>query len=280
MLREHRCGRQVLLVHRPRYGDWSLPKGKIRAHESLQATAVREVTEETGVRIRLGHPLTKSRYLVGKHTKDVFWWTATPVKIGRWEPNHEIDQRKWVPLDKAAQMLSYRDEKAVLDQARLDEETVALIVLRHALALDRAEWAPKLDSGRPLTQRGERQAQALIDKLGYYGVGRVVTSTSRRCVDTVSPFIEASGVKKKAYASLSEESAEASPEMVAEVMAKIKKKTLKKWVPTVVCGHRPVLPEMYQELGVGAKALKIAEMDILHFNRDAQIVARETLMTP
>src|SRR3954470_14346561 len=100
----------VLLVHRPKYDDWSFPKGKLDRGEHATAAAVREVEEETGVRVRLGVPLTDRRYPVRAGTKLVHYWVGRPVgdsNVSDYQPNAEIDEVSWFPVDKARRRLTY-----------------------------------------------------------------------------------------------------------------------------------------------------------------------------
>ncbi|MDR1078410.1 MAG: NUDIX hydrolase [Propionibacteriaceae bacterium] len=124
---------EVALVHRPKYDDWSLPKGKAKAGESLSETAIREVAEETGWRIRLGPPLSPTRYLTESGPKQVSYWLGHPLEAQTRPPDDEVDQVAWLPLDRARARLTYADERVVLAEA------VAL-----ALQLDAAapeEWS-------------------------------------------------------------------------------------------------------------------------------------------
>ena len=94
----------MLLVHRPRYGDWSFPKGKLDRGELAPVAAVREVGEETGVRIRLGTPLSYQRYPSGDRMKTVSYWHGRVIgdhSVDGYLVNDEIDEVAWVPLRKA-----------------------------------------------------------------------------------------------------------------------------------------------------------------------------------
>lgn len=108
---------EVLLVHRPRYDDWSLPKGKLEKGERHEDAARREVEEETGYRCRLGRELVETRYDDAKgRPKLVRYWEMTPEGgDGAFQPNDEIDDIAWVPLLEAGPRLSYRRDQAVLD---------------------------------------------------------------------------------------------------------------------------------------------------------------------
>mgnify|MGYP000972893657 CR=1 FL=1 len=136
---------EVLMVHRPRYHDWSWPKGKAEHGEPLVAAAVREVEEETGQVVTLGVPLTTQRYrLGGGQTKEVHYWVGTPVSGGpaafvrapvARAPRTEIDRAEWVAPERAAEMLTRRGDRRLLSDllARAREGrlvTTTLLVLR------------------------------------------------------------------------------------------------------------------------------------------------------
>lgn len=109
---------EVLLVHRPRYDDWSLPKGKLDPGEPALDAALREVEEETGLRCAPGPELTTIRYRDHKaRSKQVRYWAMHAV-AGAFEPNGEVDEVRWCALDEAAEQLSYDHDVAVLDALR------------------------------------------------------------------------------------------------------------------------------------------------------------------
>ena len=110
------CGRlEVVVVHRPRYDDWSLPKGKLEPGESDEDAAVREVEEETGVVGRLGPELVATTYIDRSgRTKRVRYWAMTAV-AGSPAGANEVDEARWVPLDRARSLLSYERDIDVLD---------------------------------------------------------------------------------------------------------------------------------------------------------------------
>ena len=98
---------EVLAVHRPKYDDWSLPKGKLDPGEEYEAAALREVEEETGLRCRLGPPLGSLAYADRKgRPKEVRYWAMT-VDAGAFAPNQEVDEVRWVPVAGARDVLSY-----------------------------------------------------------------------------------------------------------------------------------------------------------------------------
>ena len=105
---------QVAVVHRPRYDDWTLPKGKLDASESFEEAAVREVQEETGLRGRLVRELPATAYRVGGRPKVVRYWLMDVEHEGPFVPNDETDQLRWVTPDEAMRLLSYDRDRDVL----------------------------------------------------------------------------------------------------------------------------------------------------------------------
>ena len=119
VLRDRGGTTEVLVVHRPRYDDWSLPKGKLDASESAAAAAVREVEEETGVEADLGPELPSCTYRVGTEDKLVRWWLMQPRDGDpmRRPADHEVDLARWIAVDEADQLLSYPHERGILAAA-------------------------------------------------------------------------------------------------------------------------------------------------------------------
>jgi 8-oxo-dGTP pyrophosphatase MutT (NUDIX family) len=107
----------VVVVHRPAYDDWTLPKGKVREGESDEDCAVREVEEETGLRCKRGRELAGSSYLdsAGRE-KIVRYWLMRPAD-GTLRPSHEVDEARWVSFDEADRLLTYEHDRAVLRSA-------------------------------------------------------------------------------------------------------------------------------------------------------------------
>lgn len=114
---------KVLLVHRPRYDDWSLPKGKLEPGEAARDAALREVEEETGLRCRADAELPETRYTDRKdRPKRVRYWVMEPT-AGDFTPNDEVDQVRWVPAEQAAGALTYAHDAAVVDAFRQLQRT-------------------------------------------------------------------------------------------------------------------------------------------------------------
>ena len=120
VVREDEAGeRQVLVVHRPQYDDWSFPKGKLKADETDEDCALREVAEETGLACELGAELPATEYLDGSgRPKRVRYWLMRPVG-GRLEFHHEVDDARWVSREQARTLLSYAHDRGLLESVNL-----------------------------------------------------------------------------------------------------------------------------------------------------------------
>lgn len=252
---------EVLLIHRPRYDDWSWPKGKLDEGESLPACAVREVAEETGLRVVLGRPLPSVTYPVsnGDATKTTHYWAARVAPEdaaaiqARPRPKvskHEVDEVRWVPAKKARKLLTRPSDGAPLsalldyaDERRLD--TWAVLLVRHGAARSRDTWK-RGEATRPLTAAGERQAKALVPLLSAFGAEEVVTSPWARCRNTVAPYAKASGAELVEAPQLTEAGAKDDPRGARELVREM----LRVRRPgAALCLHRPTLPLVLDAVG-------------------------------
>jgi len=298
---------QVVLVHRPRYQDWSWPKGKLDPGESLPAAAVREVSEETGYDVVLGIPLPSLEYpLVDGRTKRVTYWAAQiagrpdaaallarpPVPRASTD---EIDRTRWFDVAAAAKKLTN-----VLDCEPLDVlvdahtrgrlVTRAVVIARHGKARRRSTWTgTELD--RPLTPVGVQQSAALVPVLSAFGVTDIVTSHWARCRTTIEPYAEASSIVPRDSVHLTEAEHDSSPHRVeAEVDG-----LLRSGRDVVVCTHRPVLPTVLKVLAshaVHAAEVTLPSKDpylkpgavlvahVAHSEKGPRVVATETHRPP
>jgi 8-oxo-dGTP pyrophosphatase MutT (NUDIX family)/phosphohistidine phosphatase SixA len=248
-------GTEVLLIHRPRRDDWSLAKGKRNPGEHILQTAVREVTEETGLRPVLGRRLRTVHYRVEGIPKHVHYWAAAAPVTGApggdgatapsFVPNQEVDRVEWLTLPRAREQVSYPHDAGVLDDfARWPRETVPLILLRHASAGSKKDWHGD-DMLRPLDERGRAAAGVLAALLGCFAPRRVVSSPARRCIDTVAPYAARIGAAVEVEAAFtvpdrspSSSSCRTSAGDPASAMARL----AADGVPAVVCVHRENIP--------------------------------------
>ena len=224
---------QVLVVHRPRYDDWSFPKGKAEPGESMGLTAIREVAEETGRQIVLGRYLGKARrrLVSGRKKRTLYWAAQVLPEAGPGEglraavkpaSKREIDKVRWWKAEKAARKLTHADDKRLL--ARLVDwyesgqlQVHSLVLVRHAKAVSRATWGYGINSEitRPLVMgRGQAQARDVAALLSAYGVGELVSSPWRRCVDTLAPYAHGCGLDLRSDEAFTEVSALMAPELM------------------------------------------------------------------
>jgi 8-oxo-dGTP diphosphatase len=108
---------RFVVVHRPRYDDWSLPKGKLDAGETFEEAALREVWEETGLRCELVHELPPVHYSVRERPKIVRYWLMNVVSDPGFTPNDEVDELRWLSAADAGALLTYDRDKEVLEAA-------------------------------------------------------------------------------------------------------------------------------------------------------------------
>ncbi|CAA9317025.1 MAG: hypothetical protein AVDCRST_MAG48-2418 [uncultured Friedmanniella sp.] len=273
--REHPTrGTEVVIVHRKRYDDWSLPKGKLEAGESLPACAVREVEEETGVTVRLGSPLDQVTYDRGGGLKRVDWWSGSVVTAARRAPDHEVDAVSWLPLKAALSRLTFEHDRFLVQQRMEQPVTTPLVIVRHAKAMDRKDWSRK-DSARPINSRGRRQARLLIPMLAAYGAERLVSSTSARCISTLMPYAHHRELRVETFGQLSEEEGSHDAKGVGRLVSRIRHQTVTDRRPTVICVHRPVLPHVLEALEVVPTSLVTGEFLVAHLTGDGEVHALE-----
>jgi 8-oxo-dGTP diphosphatase len=262
---------EVCLVHRGRYDDWSLPKGKLDPGESLLACAAREVAEETGHHVVLGRRLPSQRYSADGRPKVVHYWAARADDAAAVrEPDDEIDEVAFAPLTEAKARLTYpRDADLVNDFAADPEPTTPLVFLRHGKAVGRSPWKGT-DLDRPLDPRGLRCAEWISAPLAALGVEHVISSDAVRCVDTVRPFATEARIPIDLQPLVSEEGFAASPAGLTSVVD-----AAMHTGPTVISTHRPVLPALYAAAGLDIdESLPPCGFVVLH-HRDGRPVTWE-----
>jgi phosphohistidine phosphatase SixA len=270
--REH--GRALTaLVHRPRYDDWTFPKGKLLEGESFREAATREVLEETGLSPIVGAELPPSRY-EDQHgaPKLVRYWSMEVLDGQDLRPTQEVDEARWVSFGGARELLTYDRDRLVLDAIAAWSAPAYLI--RHAKAADREAWTED-DRARPLTKAGRRQAEALASALGDRPVDRILSSPAVRCTETVRPLAEQRGRPVE----IREDLFEGAPlSGMLDLLDELRS------TPTVVCGHGDLIPATIEELEargatVGATAgWKKGSTWVLE--RDGGLIVRATYVPP
>lgn len=286
----------VLLIHRTKQRDVSFPKGKLDPGESMPEAAVRETEEETGLRVSLGVNLGTIHYeLSGNRQKTVQYWaaevTGDAALASTFTPNNEVQALEWVPANAARARLSYKADRELYDVfLRLAEhgllDTFSVTLLRHAKAEPRGEDAP-VDHLRALTAVGEKQARTLVPILASFGPKRIRSSSARRCLDTVAPLAAYLNKRVRVSEALSQDFWDAGD--LADTR-RLMGKIITRGKNTVVCSHRPVLPDLARELVLAtgsvpgeylsaATALPPGGFSVFHFSRSrpgAGILAVET----
>jgi 8-oxo-(d)GTP phosphatase len=186
---------EILVVHRPKYDDWSLPKGKLDHGEHPLGAAVREVFEETGVQATPQVRLPSVRYLTGQPgvEKTVDYWSMRVAVAGGHDPTDEVDDVRWVPLAATRDLLTYAHDRGVVSAYAALPTVIGVVALvRHALAGSRKDW-PGPDDERPLDDNGRRDAAHAAEVLAHLRPGRIISAPARRCVETVQPIAELIG---------------------------------------------------------------------------------------
>ena len=195
---------EVAVIHRPRYDDWSLPKGKVDSGETEPVTAVREVHEETGYAAALGRRLTSVSYPLEHGVKKVRYWAARALD-GGFAPNDEVDELLWLPVPDAMTRVGYPHDRKVLRRfAKAPFDTQTVLIVRHATAGSKSRYHGD-DRKRPLDKHGRAQAESLVGQLLAFGADRLYAADRTRCVQTIEPLAQELGVTVQTEPELTEE---------------------------------------------------------------------------
>jgi len=205
---------EVLLVHRPRHHDWTFPKGKLHKGESLLTAAVREVSEETGLSVVVGHRMPTVRYRTLDGPKEVTYWAMRPSG-GDFVPNREVDRVRWLPLSRASKKLTYaHDRRLAAELTDREPSVVRVVLVRHADAGHRSDFNGS-DIARPLSERGARQADRLVPLLAGFAPTQLISAPALRCIQTVQPLARATGLVVVQAPMFGEEDFAADPQSAA-----------------------------------------------------------------
>jgi 8-oxo-dGTP diphosphatase len=246
--RVHKRRVEVALVHRPRYDDWSLPKGKLQDGETELAAAVREVAEELGSRVAVSRRIGHVSYDVAAGRKTVAYWVMRHLD-GEFEPDDEVDGVEWVRPKAARERLTYQvDRQVMADFAAVPIPDSLLLLVRHAKAGKRSDW-PGDDDDRPLDAAGQAQAERLTHLLPLFAPDRVISANLVRCVETVRPLAEHLGIDlhiDPVFADRSYARSHSASEDALMALAKPGK-------VTVVCSQGLTIPSLVDRLGRGVR---------------------------
>ncbi len=273
---------EIALIHRPRYGDWSLPKGKLDATETMIGCAYREVMEETGHSAIFGPEIGDATYVVDGVTKLVKYWSAQAVGEPTGKPNPtEVDEILWLSPADARKKLTLDDDRSIVDFfLEFGTGTTALVLLRHAKAIKREDWDGD-EGDRPLGNIGQIQAKRLLSKYLPYAIKEVHSSDAMRCIETIEPMTRALQMHPIFSSDLSEyrfaKDKEAALDYAQDLMIRNQS--------AIICSHNPILPKVLKKL-IGKKnfkelvqKLEPAEAWVLH-HRDGEIIAIDWISAP
>ena len=235
---------EVAIIHRPKYDDWTFPKGKAEIGEPLISCAYREVLEETNIETAFGPYLGEVDYLTNDGKKKVSYWSAKVIKEKEFNPNAEVDQLKWVEVKKVKELLTLNTDKKILEQfLKIEPDTKPFILLRHAKAVTRDEWQGE-DDDRPLDSYGQNQAKRLLAMYQVFNLEQIHSSDAVRCYDTVIPIAKGLNIRLEVTGKLSEDTYKKDKEKAFDYA----KELMKLNGSVLLCSHNPILPKMLNKL--------------------------------
>ena len=235
---------EVVIIHRPKYDDWSFPKGKIEVGESLIACAHREVLEETNLQTEFGPHLGQVEYFTPDGLKKVTYWSAKVIAEKPFRTNTEVDQLKWIPITKVIEDLTNETDKEIFDKfVKVKFNSKPFILLRHAKAITREEWQGE-DDDRPLSSSGQNQAMRLLSTYQVFNIDQIHSSDAVRCYDTVKSMAKGLDIKLEVSSKLSESTYKKDKEKAFDYVREL----IKEDKSILICSHNPILPKMLNKL--------------------------------
>jgi 8-oxo-(d)GTP phosphatase len=232
---------EVAVIHRNRYDDWSLPKGKLKPGETELLGAVREVGEEIGSRVAVQRRLGRGGYRVARESKSVAFWSMQH-RGGQFQSGQEVDRMRWVDPGRAGDLLSYPLDREMLGRfAETPVPDSVVIVLRHAKAGKRVDWSGD-DTLRPLESEGRRQSRRLARLLPCFAPEQIVSADRVRCVQTVEPTAEFLGLPIEIRPAFSDEAYSAEPDRAVNDLLEL----VKAEPSTVLCSQGEAIPALLE----------------------------------
>jgi 8-oxo-dGTP pyrophosphatase MutT (NUDIX family) len=211
---------RIAVIHRPRYDDWSLPKGKLDEGEIEPAAAVREIREETGQLAYLGRRLGVVSYPIPGGVKIVRYWAARACG-GEFVAGEEADEVRWLSVSEAKKRLSYpSDRKMLASFAKKPADTQTVLIVRHGTAGRKSRYHGD-DRKRPLDSRGRAQAMSLVPQLLAFGADTLYAADRLRCSQTVEPLAKTLKAPIMKEATLTEEAYAEDPDAAHERVLEI-----------------------------------------------------------
>ena len=240
---------ELAIIHRPKYDDWTFPKGKLDIGEELISGAYREILEETGLDIELGPFLGAVEYESFEEAKHVSYWAAEALSSSKeFHPNNEADLLEWHEIESARNKLTRDTDKEILE-IFIDSpyQATKLILLRHAKALARSEWQSG-DEDRPLDNLGQLQAKRMHAVYQVFGISQIHTSDAVRCYDTVIGLTNALKIEPIITSKLSEYTFEKNKDKSLDYASELAEISRSTGETILLCSHNPVLPRMLERI--------------------------------
>jgi 8-oxo-dGTP diphosphatase len=235
--RSRREAIEIAVIHRPRYDDWSLPKGKVDPGETEPVTAVREVFEETGHCAHLGRRLGVVSYPTQQGVKKVRYWAARSLG-GEFTAGTEVDDLVWLPVSDAMKKLEYPYDRKILRRfAKHPADTQTVLMVRHGTAGSKSRFSGD-DTQRPLDKKGRAQAESLTEQLLAFGATDVYAADRLRCHQTVVPLAQELGVLITNEPTLTEEAYADNPKRARRRIEQIARSAR----TPVICTQGKVIP--------------------------------------
>ena len=240
---------ELAIIHRPKYDDWTFPKGKLDTGEELISCAYREILEETGLDIELGPFLGEVEYEAIEGVKRVSYWSAKALETSKdFHANIEVDLLEWHSFESAREKLTRDSDREILEVfVNSPYKAAKLILLRHAKALARSEWQSG-DEDRPLDNLGQLQAKRMHAVYQVYGISQIHTSDAVRCYDTVIGLKHTLKIEPAITSKLSEYTFEKNKDKSLDYALELAENSRTSGETILLCSHNPVLPRMLERI--------------------------------